>query len=89
MPEEDKAFTDNLIARLNRLEHKLHFYVEEESYGLRLRAVKGQEHFGAFEITVLFSDYKDKETACREFGFMIMLMISAAKLTNPKAFHNM
>ncbi len=79
------------IKTLNQMNHNLKFLFKEEEHMVSLEchsAVKEGTQFGSFETMQFFDDYRKKSQAYISLMEFAEVIIAAARLTDPKAYHN-
>lgn len=90
---DSKKRLKEAIKKLNNLNKNLHFEIEEEDYCIGFickSAKKDGCRFGAYEKTYFFDEYKKKTDAYIINAVMSAeLILAAAKINDPKAYHNL
>lgn len=79
------------VSTLNKGDHKLTFAFEENEYSIYLTARSSgnpDRHFGAYEMIMLFDDFKNKTKAYEYFMLSAERMAASTKLCDPGAYHN-
>ena len=79
------------IDKLNKMDHKLCFGMEESEDSLYLTAVSrmnNKHRYGAYEIMFFFDDFKKKTTAYKYFMTEVERIVASTRLNDPKAYHN-
>ncbi len=79
------------VKKLNQMNHNLRFLFKEEEHTISLEChstVNEGSRFGAYEAIEFFDDYRKKSQAYISLMEYAEVIIAAAGLNDPKAYHN-